>query len=202
MPAPWGETSRDYIENRENETVSNQAQYCSVVRTGIGKTTMVIGGEVDAVWDAKPAPSDTKSGINWVELKTSVEIQSDRDFVAFERKLLKFWIQSFLLGVPKVIVGFRSHNGILRKVEEIDVASIPGTVKRRGKSTWDGNVCINFTVAFLDWIKQTIADEGVWRIRRAERSSTIEVFRVEETGHGNVLSDEFINWRIKLGLNV
>jgi RAT1-interacting protein len=27
------------------------------------------------------------------------------------------------------------------------------------------------------------------------------VFKVEETGHGDILSDEFINWRIKLTLN-
>ncbi len=27
------------------------------------------------------------------------------------------------------------------------------------------------------------------------------MFRVEETGHGDILSDEFINWRIKLALN-
>jgi RAT1-interacting protein len=27
------------------------------------------------------------------------------------------------------------------------------------------------------------------------------VFKVEETGHGDILSDEFINWRIKLALN-
>jgi RAT1-interacting protein len=50
-------------------------------------------------------------------------------------------------------------------------------------------------------LKATITEDGVWRIRRKERSSTIEVFRVEETGHGDVLSDEFINWRIKLALN-
>ena len=44
----WGETSREYIENRENRIVNNHAQYCSVVRTGIGKTSMILGGEVDA----------------------------------------------------------------------------------------------------------------------------------------------------------
>lgn len=27
------------------------------------------------------------------------------------------------------------------------------------------------------------------------------MFQVEETGHGDILSDEFINWRIKLALN-
>jgi RAT1-interacting protein len=50
-------------------------------------------------------------------------------------------------------------------------------------------------------LKATITEDGVWRIRRKERSPAIEVFRVEETGHGDVLSDEFINWRIKLALN-
>lgn len=40
--------------------------------------------------------------------------------------------------------------------------------------------------------------DGVWRIRRKERASVIEVFKLEETGHGDILSDEFINWRIKL----
>ncbi|KAF4628497.1 hypothetical protein G7Y89_g9656 [Cudoniella acicularis] len=188
LPATWHETPRDYIENRENEIVNNHAQYCSVVKTGIGSSVMILGGEVDAVWDSKPTDG---SPINWVELKTSADIRNDRDMVTFERKLMKFWIQSFLLGVPKIVVGFRTPDGFLKRVEEMDTASIPGTVKRRGKGTWDGNMCINFASSLLDC-------DGVWRIRRKERSSTIEVFKIEETGHGDILPDEFINWRIKL----
>ncbi len=48
IPATWAETSRDYIESREDLVVNNHAQYCSVVRTGIGKSKLIIGGEVDA----------------------------------------------------------------------------------------------------------------------------------------------------------
>jgi RAT1-interacting protein len=48
LPDTWGNTAREYIENRENEVVNNYAQYCSVVKTGIGNTSIVIGGEVDA----------------------------------------------------------------------------------------------------------------------------------------------------------
>ena len=48
IPDTWAATSRDSIENRENEIVNNYAQYCSIVKTGIGKTKMIIGGEVDA----------------------------------------------------------------------------------------------------------------------------------------------------------
>jgi len=198
MPDTWDATSRDYIEGRENEIVDNHAQYVSIVRTGIGNTTLVIGGEVDAVWDIKPKPPHTR--INWVELKTSVSPQSDRDLLAFERKLMKFWIQSFLLGVPKIIVGFRDQNGILVRIEEMETEKIPGTVKRRGKATWDGNMCINFAAGFLDFLKGTITTEGVWRIRRQERSPVIEIFKMEETGYGDILSDEFLDWR--LGLSV
>lgn len=68
----------------------------------------------------------------------------------FERKLLKFWIQSFLLGVPKIIVGFRDKGGILRRLEELETQKLPGQVKKVGKGSWDGNLCINFTAAFLD----------------------------------------------------
>jgi RAT1-interacting protein len=116
------------------------------VRTGIGQTTLILGGEVDAVWDVKPEPPDTL--INWVELKTSADPCSERDLQAFERKLMKFWIQSFLLGVPKIIVGFRDRNGILIRVEEMETAKIPSAVKK-GRGMWDGNMCINFTAAFL-----------------------------------------------------
>jgi RAT1-interacting protein len=68
----------------------------------------------------------------------------------YERKLLKFWAQSFLLGVPKIIVGFRDQNGICHNLEELDTASIPGKVLSVGKRSWDGNICINFAGAFLD----------------------------------------------------
>ncbi|KAK0636239.1 RAI1 like PD-XK nuclease-domain-containing protein [Bombardia bombarda] len=199
LPAPWGETSRDFIESRDSHIVNNKEQYCSVVRTGLGKSVICLGGEVDAIWDCKPMIPG--SPINWVELKTSADIRSDRDMDNFERKLMKFWIQSFLLGVPKIIVGFRSRDGILVKIDEIETQNIPAIVKRRGRVRWDGNTCINFASDFLEWLRQTITDEGVWRIRRKPNSPHIEVFQVEEVGHGSILTEDFMNWRIKLSLN-
>ncbi|KAI4258814.1 MAG: hypothetical protein LQ352_001025 [Teloschistes flavicans] len=151
LPAPWAETSRDYIEGRETLTVNNHTQYCSVVKTGIGKSRLVLGGEVDALWDAKPPSCSTSTDpINWVELKTAATPHSERDILKYERKLLRFWIQSFLLGVPKIIVGFRSRDGILERLEEMETEGLPRMVKQRGKGTWDGNACINFTAGFLE----------------------------------------------------
>ncbi|KAI4290184.1 MAG: hypothetical protein L6R35_000539 [Caloplaca aegaea] len=162
LPAPWAETSRDYIESREDLIVNNHAQYCSVVKTGIGKSRLILGGEVDALWDAKPSRSSS-CPINWVNDSSeptppgTVKLTSgaatplsDRDIRKYERKLLKFWIQSFLLGVPKIIVGFRSKDGILQSLEELETEKIPRMVKLKGKGSWDGNVCISFTAKFLD----------------------------------------------------
>lgn len=101
------------------------------------------------VWDIKPPPSSSDP-INWVELKTAETPLSDRDIFKYERKLLKFWIQSFLLGVPKIIVGFRSKDGILESLEDLETEKVPRMVKQRGKGSWDGNVCINFTAAILE----------------------------------------------------
>lgn len=169
------------------------------------------------VWDSKPEQKGAP--INWIELKTSAEIRDDRGMQNFERKLMKFWIQSFLLGVPKIIVGFRSQQGFLTKLEEIQTTKIPDTASKRGVRSWNANTCINFASGFLECkrdlirvaidtstnttpgLKNTISDEGVWRIKREPRSGVIEVFKVEEVGHGSILTDEFINWRIKLSLN-
>ncbi|OBT95533.1 Protein rai1 [Pseudogymnoascus verrucosus] len=196
LPDTWDATSREYIEGREDQIVNNAAQYCSVVQTGIGDTSLIIGGEVDAIWDSKPPPPT--SSTNFVELKTSLDPSSPRDLQTFERKLLKFWLQSFLLGVPKIIVGFRSANGILRRLEELETAKIPGIVKKRGG--WDGNVAVNFGAGVLSFLRETVVSEGVWRIRRKEKSGVVECWKVEEVGHGEILSEEFINWRIKLAL--
>ncbi|EER40573.1 HLA class III protein Dom3z [Histoplasma capsulatum H143] len=194
LDQPWDATPREKIEGREDQVVNNKAQYCSIVRTGIGGCKLVIGGEVDAVWDSKPDRKEDP--INWVELKTSAEIRNDRDMFKYERKLLKFWAQSFLLGVPKIIVGFRDEHGILRRLEEMVTRDIPGLVARQGKGTWDGNICINFTAKFLEWLKLVIKDEeGLWRIRRQEKSPVIEVFKLEDSGHGGILSQAFVDWR-------
>lgn len=148
LPEPWSTTPREYIDSREDQIVSNYAQYCSVVRTGFGKVKMIIGGEVDAVMDFKP--EDTSQPINWVELKTTATVTNEREQAKFERKLLKFWAQSFLLGVPKIVVGYRTSQGILERLEELDTQSIPEKVRLRGKNLWDGQTCINFASSFLE----------------------------------------------------
>jgi len=39
-------------------------------------------------------------------------------------KLMKWWAQSFLVGVPSVICGYRDDDGVVNEMEEFDVEKI------------------------------------------------------------------------------
>lgn len=78
--------------------------------------------------------------------------------------------------------------------------AIPNTVKQVGVFKWDGNACVSIAGKFLDFLKSTVVSEGVWRIRRtgAGQAARIEVFKIKDTGTGQVLSRRFIEWREEL----
>jgi RAT1-interacting protein len=196
LPDTLEKTPKSFIENRPKAVVSNHAQHCSIVKTAFGSNSLILGGEVDGLWS--PKPEDPNKPIPWVELKTAEELPRNpqhRDVLRFERKLLKFWAQSFLLGVEKVIVGFRSKQGILRAIDVYETGRIPGMV-RRGTACWDGNVCINFAATFLEHLKRTVVGDGVWRVRLVKKSGVIEITKVEDSGETfSIISKEFLEWR-------
>lgn len=196
VPEDPSSTSAQKARKDPPDIVSNHAQHCSIVNTSFGPHTLILGGEVDGL--LAPKPKDPNAPVQWVELKTSEELpppnrQQHRDILKFERKLLKFWAQSFLLGVPKIIVGFRSKNGILRGLQTFNTHEIPGMV-RRGTNCWDGNMCINFATEFLGWLKDTITEQGVYSIVLRKQSGVVEVKRVK-AGTGGIVSEEFLAWR-------
>lgn len=201
VPSPPDVLSREDIAKQQKSDVSNHAQHCSIVSTSFGPFKLVLGGEVDGL--LAPKPSDPDAPIQWVELKTSEELpplhhhqqQQHRDIVKFERKLLKFWAQSFLLGVPKIIVGFRSKTGILRGVQTFNTHELPGIV-RRGTNCWDGNACINFAIALLSWLKEAMKKDGggVYRMTMRKKSGVVQVQRIKD-GTGDIISKDFMAWK-------
>lgn len=44
-------------------------------------------------------------------------------------KLLKWWAQSFLPGVPRVVAGFRDHDGVVVAVEDFPVSKMSHLAK-------------------------------------------------------------------------
>ncbi|PFH48775.1 hypothetical protein AMATHDRAFT_64726 [Amanita thiersii Skay4041] len=147
--------------------VNTNVQWCSVVKSRLGDIRVVIGGEVDCVRETYTRQPDT-----YVELKTSQEVLSAQDADRFQRKLLKFYFQSYLLGVPEVIVGFRSPKGILLKTQSYQTAHIPRLVRGR-RDAWDPLLCLEWGYDILSFFKERImADindgappDTVWRAR-------------------------------------
>lgn len=103
---------------------------------------------ISTVWDSKP--EEKGSPINWVELKTSAEIRNPGGMENFKRKLMKYWIQSFLLGVPRIVVGFRTQDGILVEAREMETHRIPDMVNADPNPKWNADMCVNFAATFLE----------------------------------------------------
>ena len=114
---------------------------------------------------------------------------------AFHRKLMKFWIQSFLLGVPKIIVGFRTREGILSEVKEIETHKIPETVNSGPNPQWNADMCVNFAASFLDckFPDHDMMHELLMRsFDRAEKHNHGR-WRLENTAYSSVACDRAIS---------
>ncbi|KAF9108792.1 hypothetical protein BGX27_008235 [Mortierella sp. AM989] len=174
-------------------TVDTNLQYCTIARTKIGRNSIIMGAEVDCISEPKrPAPFNPLS--HYIELKTSRIIGSDRERNNFEKhKLLKFWAQSFLPGIPTIIVGFRDDDGNVVTVETFKTMEIPRLV--RGKDgAWDSTICINFLDRVFDFLRKLIViddPEVTYSIRWAAPFKAIEV---EYEGKKNAfLTKRFLN---------
>lgn len=182
----WCTASRPDALSGWGGDVDTSIQWCRVVKTKLGDTRIVIGGEVDCVrnsGDENPM----------VELKTSMNIRGYRDEERFEKKLLKFYFQSFLLGVPEIVVGFRTPNGQLATVQSLKTLEIPRMV--RGKpNAWDAQICLDWGERFLTWIKKNVtsgivAPESVWRVKFTPRVG-VELTLLHDTGRKEVEGGE------------
>ncbi|XP_067143943.1 decapping and exoribonuclease protein-like isoform X2 [Centruroides vittatus] len=124
----WGHKFETYmVTNRENGSpdakspVNTNKEYCVIVRSRLKNHSLVYGAEVDCVEQCSYEGSKP-----YVELKTSRNITSDRQHRNFCRfKLLKWWVQSFLIGIPKIICGFRDDDGFVGHLETFVVQDIP-----------------------------------------------------------------------------
>ncbi|KAJ7227329.1 RAI1-domain-containing protein [Mycena pura] len=169
--------------------VNTNVQWCSVVRTKLGDTRLVIGGEVDCVRGKYTGKTDT-----FVELKTSMSIRGEQDEVRFEKKLLKFYMQSFLLGVPEIVVGFRTPAGEVKTTQTFKTVEIPRLV--RGKAhAWDPTVCLRWGDTFLRFLQthcragEDGQEDMVWRAVFRPKVG-VELVLLDKAGVDDVVGGE------------
>lgn len=165
----WGYNFESYVtslvdKSRQNKTeetaresrASNDSEaFITVIRARLNKHSLVFGAEVDCrTKDHGEAPA------NYIELKTSLKPHNHHHHYTFKRyKLIKWWAQSYLAGVPKIICGYRDHNGQVKEFQTFNTLAIPRLV-RDEENLWDSSICLNFLDRFLDWVKTVVVKSG------------------------------------------
>jgi len=155
----------EYVCSNEpaGEPVDVNKYFCTVMYSKLNAHTICFGAEMDC-YNTRPFKTSSSKN-NYVELKTSKVIRSDKDQFSFERyKLLKFWAQSYLAGVGTVICGFRDEKGILRDVNSLNTFSIPDIVKFK-RNMWNANVCLNFLDQILTWLKANTTKNVLYKLK-------------------------------------
>ena len=96
---------------------------------------------------------------NYIELKTSRHNDNPTQNWSFGNyKLIKWWAQSFLAGIPDVICGFRNDDGVVEELRTFKTLDIPRSVQKQ-QNSWDAAVCLNFCDKFLDWVKKVVVKD-------------------------------------------
>jgi RAT1-interacting protein len=189
-PVPLSKLSssdKQALAVRAENQVNTNVQYCSVFKSRIGKHSVLLGAEVDCAMEEIQTKGDTNM---YAELKTSRVIENPRQEQTFEKKLLKFFAQSFLAGVPRIIVAFRDDDGIVKSTQTFKTIDIPRMV--RGKVDWDSNICLAFLNNVLDWMSRTVVDEDIYTIRFEKNGTELS----SDKGGDSFLPKEFLESRV------
>jgi len=165
--------------------VVESEEFCCMFRTRLGAHSIVYGAEMDGleVNDRLNGLTGDVDGIDlngetFVELKTSRIVEhpgQERTLKKF--KQIKWWCQSFLVGVPTIVCGFRDDDGIVEKVVQYSVNDLPKSCSEH----WQPNVCMAFLDAALAHIKtemsqvnEDVAVSFNWDPRGMQISKRIE----------------------------
>eukprot|EP00833_Pecoramyces_ruminatium_P009732 jgi/Orpsp1_1/1183764/evm.model.c7180000086646.1 len=119
------------LDERINSVVNNKEEYGIIVKSNLNNLRLIMGAEVDC---AEKRFSQNDMQKPYVELKSTKVLNNSKDEMSFERyKLLKFWAQSYLVGIPKIIIAFRDNDLKVQKVTSMKTLNIPHVVNQHQK---------------------------------------------------------------------
>ncbi|XP_042375995.1 NAD-capped RNA hydrolase DXO1-like [Zingiber officinale] len=173
----WGYAFENLATENSTETdidgkgIDANVEFCSVIKTKLGAHRIIMGAEMDCC-------DSTDDGKRfYVELKTSRELEYRTEERYEREKLLKFWIQSFLAGVPYIVIGFRDDAGILVRTERLRTKDITQRVKM--KNYWQGGVCLAFADEVLCWLYGTVKENEDYILQFLPPFHRLELLRAE-----------------------
>lgn len=206
QPLPY--VDRETVEKRPKKLVNTGDEYITVVRTGVGNSKLILGAEVDCIFDFKEEGKDNLK--HYAELKCSAMVSTQADARKFEKKIFKTWLQCFLVGIPRIIYGFRDDNCILKTVEEFAADEVPIILKSNNPAM--STACldaIKWYGTLVEWLLNTIPRDDVANIqpyklvyennhlRLTEMDEIDEEYDAIVNGEA-VITNDFKQWRTSL----
>lgn len=139
-----------------NETVNANEEFCVMFSTRINDTLILYGAEVDGVDSNVVIDEENEllNGVKLVEVKTNRIISNQRGHRTFLQKTMKWFCQSFLVGIDAIYVGFRDDRGIVRNLEKFSVNELPN----KANGLWDKKNCLKFLDVFLKFVQEVIGN--------------------------------------------
>jgi RAT1-interacting protein len=69
---------------------------------------------------------------------------------------------------------------------------IPAQIRERSTNIWDGTICITFTAKFLEFLRKTISEDGVYSIKYVKGANELNVSKTEAS---SFLTPAYIKWK-------
>ncbi|XP_075550444.1 decapping and exoribonuclease protein-like [Dermacentor variabilis] len=174
----------------EDELVREGDTYNAVLRGQLGSHSLLMATEVKAVDPSVKCESGSTAG--YVEFKTNRILSPPWHRSNFYRhKLLSWWAQSRLGGVPRALCGFRDDEGWLMHIKEFDVMTMPD----KAEGQWSEDVCMQFCDRLLSFIKEHVeGDDGrtVYCFEYVPSSCEVICTRLTDPGKLFALPDWFL----------
>lgn len=182
-----------------DEPVNANSEFCSISRLRIANHRILLAAEIDC---GSGQPDKSGNPLNgYIELKTMRAIESDRALSnMYRHRFLKFWLQSYLAGVPNIMLGIRSDSGELLHVKNLKTHELPREARNhfdqtRSRNRWDPFVCINFLDCVLASIREACHDHPGSTIRVRLDPATKHVTAVLVEGPDTGLSPRIMRVR-------
>ncbi|KAI6182629.1 Decapping nuclease [Aphelenchoides bicaudatus] len=171
--------TKDTVDSEPNisEPVSTFVDYSAVfklaARTQKGdRVEVCLGAEMDAI--------DSRG--NYVELKTQFQKLGIGRF--WPEKQMKWWIQSYLVGIERLIVGLRDQAGVVEQLQEVNIQHL-----RQSRTGWEPAVCMNFMLNYLDTVRsrlKALPEGGILLTDYKSNYSSYKIREVREDEHAKI----------------
>ena len=138
--------SGDYSANPNEE-------YGMLVKTKLNDMKILIGAEIDGYESMQPLAHSALPPMESLrELKTYKPPRHPGQFkTLYKLKAPKWWIQSYLVGVPEIILGAKDDNGFAYDIHRVATRDLPRLSSQQGHS-WSPDQALQFGGAVLSWM--------------------------------------------------